>query len=104
MLLRFSLALLVIIAISAIGQVGGRYSNLGVKNSVDVAMPVPGAPVEFTVEVTNYGDYLAENVTVQDTVEPPLQYPKDALPPLAKATTTPRQASGPSETWASANP
>jgi hypothetical protein len=37
---------------------------------------VPGAPVEFTVEVTNYGDYLAENVTVQDTVEPPLQIPE----------------------------
>ena len=53
MLFRLSLAILLIIAIWAIGQPGGRYANLGVENSVDVAMPVPGAPVEFTIEVTN---------------------------------------------------
>jgi uncharacterized repeat protein (TIGR01451 family) len=76
MLFRLSLAILLIIAIWAIGQPGGRYANLGVENSVDVAMPVPGAPVEFTIEVTNYGDYLAENVTVQDSVEPPLRIPE----------------------------
>ena len=76
MSLRFSLALLMTMTMSASGQPGGRYANLGVENSVDMVMPVPGAPVEFTIEVTNYGDYLAENVIIQDLVEPPLQIPE----------------------------
>jgi len=74
--LRFLLALLMAISMSASGQPGGRYANLGVENSVDTVMPAPGAPVDFTVEVTNYGDYLAENVIIQDLVEPPLRIPE----------------------------
>jgi uncharacterized repeat protein (TIGR01451 family) len=63
-------------AMLASGQPGGRYANLGIENSVDIVMTVPGAPVEFIVQVTNYGDYLAENVIIQDLVEPPLQIPE----------------------------
>lgn len=76
MSLRFSLALIMTMAMPAIGQPGGRYANLGVENSVDIVMPDPGTPVEFTIEITNYGDYLAENVIIQDLVEPPLRIPE----------------------------
>jgi uncharacterized repeat protein (TIGR01451 family) len=76
MFFRFSLAVLITLSMSAIGQPGGRYANIGIEKSVDIVMPVPGAPVEFTIEVTNYGDYLAENVIIQDPIEPPLRIPE----------------------------
>ena len=68
--------MLMSVAMSASGQVAGRYANLGVEKSVDIVMPVPGTPVEFTIVVTNYGDYLAENVSIQDLIEPPLRIPQ----------------------------
>ena len=76
MFLRFFLVMLMSVAMSASGQPGGRYANLAIEKSVDIVMPVPGTPVEFTIVVTNYGDYLAENVSIQDPVEPPLQIPE----------------------------
>ncbi len=76
MSVRLILGLIMAVAASANGQPGGRYANLGVENSVDTVMPVPGAPVEFTIEVTNYGDYPAENVIIHDRVEPPLRIPE----------------------------
>ena len=76
MFFRFSLLVLITISMSASSQPGGRYANIGIEKSVDIVMPVPGAPVEFTIEVTNYGDYLAENVIIQDPIEPPLRIPE----------------------------
>lgn len=76
MFFRSFLVVLITISMSASGQPGGRYANIGIEKSVNTVMPVPSSPVEFTIEVTNYGDYLAENVIIQDRIEPPLRIPE----------------------------
>jgi uncharacterized repeat protein (TIGR01451 family) len=75
---RLKLLILALTALSlpVAAQVQGRYSNIAVNKTVDIVQPVPGGPVEFTIEVTNYGDYGAEGVLVRDSIEAPLRIPE----------------------------
>ena len=49
--------------------------DIALQMSVDVAVPAPGQPVEFTLKVSNAGDAAATGVVVADKLPPELSIP-----------------------------
>lgn len=49
--------------------------DIGVTKSVDIAIPAINEPVEFTVQVSNFGDQTAVNVVIDDTLPPEMEIP-----------------------------
>ena len=49
--------------------------DIGVTKSVDNPMPAVNEPVEFTVQVSNFGDQTAVNVVIDDTLPPEMEIP-----------------------------
>ena len=49
--------------------------DIGVTKSVNIAIPAINEPVEFTVQVSNFGDQTAVNVVIDDMLPPEMEIP-----------------------------
>jgi uncharacterized repeat protein (TIGR01451 family) len=69
------LPLAFLVGLAAAPQVAFGQADIAVRKSVDVAIPAPGQPVQFTVDVSNVGSGEANSVIVYDKLPPGLVAP-----------------------------